>query len=101
MVRATDGGNQKSRPSGRLRHGNGLVSVPRVVGRIGLAPRAGQLGKPWRRDREILIGSTGGCARRGSAMMDIPAGLFKRWGHSFEEDKADVQVYRPAGYNFP
>ena len=34
-------------------------------------------------------------------MTDIPAGLFQRWGHSFEEDKADVQVYRPAGYNFP
>ncbi len=23
------------------------------------------------------------------------------WGHSFEEDDAGVQVYRPAGYAFP
>jgi hypothetical protein len=27
--------------------------------------------------------------------------LFRRWGHSFEEDHDDVAVYRPAEYDFP
>jgi hypothetical protein len=27
--------------------------------------------------------------------------LFRRWGHSFEEDHDDVRVYRPAEYDFP
>jgi hypothetical protein len=27
--------------------------------------------------------------------------LFKRWGHSFEEDHDDVVVYRPADFDFP
>ena len=31
----------------------------------------------------------------------LPDPLFKRWVHSFEEDKNGVKVYRPAGYEFP
>jgi hypothetical protein len=27
--------------------------------------------------------------------------LFRRWGHSFEEDHDDVAVYRPADFDFP
>jgi hypothetical protein len=27
--------------------------------------------------------------------------LFRRWGHSFEEDHDDVRVYRPAEFDFP
>jgi hypothetical protein len=27
--------------------------------------------------------------------------LFRRWGHSFEEDHDDVRVYRPVGFDFP
>lgn len=27
--------------------------------------------------------------------------LFRHWQHSFEEDRGDVQVYRPADYEFP
>ena len=34
-------------------------------------------------------------------MTDLPAGLFQRWVHSFEEDQGDITVYRPAGFDFP
>jgi len=27
--------------------------------------------------------------------------LIQRWGHSFEEDRDGVRVYRPVGYPFP
>jgi hypothetical protein len=27
--------------------------------------------------------------------------VFKHWVHSFEEDTAGIQTYRPAAYNFP
>jgi hypothetical protein len=32
---------------------------------------------------------------------DLPAGLFRHWVHSFEEDAAGLQTYRPATYSFP
>ena len=34
-------------------------------------------------------------------MNELPAAIFRRWGHSFEEDAAGVTVYRPAEYEFP
>ncbi|MCX7701691.1 MAG: hypothetical protein N2039_12515 [Gemmataceae bacterium] len=36
-----------------------------------------------------------------SAEEKLPAGLFKPWIHSREEDKEGIQVYRPEGYDFP
>lgn len=32
---------------------------------------------------------------------DLPKVIFKKWGHSFEEDSDDIMVYRPAEYAFP
>jgi len=32
---------------------------------------------------------------------ELPAGLFKAWRHSREEDTKGVRVYRPADYPFP
>lgn len=34
-------------------------------------------------------------------MTGVPAELFQRWGHSFEEDTESLRVYRPADYDFP
>jgi hypothetical protein len=34
-------------------------------------------------------------------MSQLPAGIFRRWVHSFEEDAGDVAVYRPVDYDFP
>lgn len=34
-------------------------------------------------------------------MDELPASLFQRWMHSFEEDGEGVTVYRPADYPFP
>ena len=34
-------------------------------------------------------------------MSQLPATLFGRWTHSFEEDAADTKVYRPASFAFP
>ncbi len=34
-------------------------------------------------------------------MSDLPPELFQHWMHSHEEDSGDVQVYRPADYDFP
>lgn len=34
-------------------------------------------------------------------MAELPREIFRRWGHSFEEDRGDVTVYRPAEYEFP
>lgn len=34
-------------------------------------------------------------------MGELPAGLFQRWMHSFEEDSEGVTVYRPSDYPFP
>ena len=34
-------------------------------------------------------------------MNGLPDEIFRRWGHSFEEDEGDVRVYRPAEYDFP
>lgn len=34
-------------------------------------------------------------------MADLPSALYKHWVHSHEEDEGDVQVYRPADYDFP
>src|SRR5690349_18446420 len=31
----------------------------------------------------------------------VPAALFQRWTHSYEEDTETVKVYRPRGYPFP
>ncbi len=31
----------------------------------------------------------------------LAAQVFKHWVHSFEDDTADTQVYRPASYKFP
>jgi hypothetical protein len=31
----------------------------------------------------------------------LPPEVFKSWVHSFEEDKAPVQAYRPEGFKFP
>jgi hypothetical protein len=37
-----------------------------------------------------------------SSPNQIPPGqLFRRWHHSFEEDRGDIQVFRPANYAFP
>ena len=30
-----------------------------------------------------------------------PTQLFKHWQHSFEEDRGDIQVFRPTEYPFP
>ena len=34
-------------------------------------------------------------------VSDLPPELFQHWMHSHEEDSGDVQVYRPADYDFP
>lgn len=34
-------------------------------------------------------------------MSSLPKVIFQRWGHSFEEDRGNIIVYRPADYNFP
>ncbi len=34
-------------------------------------------------------------------MNGLPNEVFQRWGHSFEEDTADITAYRPTGYAFP
>ncbi|MFD7235914.1 hypothetical protein ACFWAT_11455 [Streptomyces syringium] len=34
-------------------------------------------------------------------MSELPAELFQRWTHSYEEDTEGVTVYRPVGYPFP
>jgi hypothetical protein len=34
-------------------------------------------------------------------MSELPNAIFRRWGHSFEEDTGDIMVYRPADYPFP
>ncbi|QAT85729.1 hypothetical protein EJ065_4171 [Corallococcus coralloides] len=34
-------------------------------------------------------------------MSSLPTSLFRRWGHSFEEDAPGAAVYRPADYSFP
>ena len=34
-------------------------------------------------------------------MAELPSEIFRRWGHSFEEDEGDLKVYRPADYDFP
>lgn len=34
-------------------------------------------------------------------MNELPKEIFRRWGHSFEEDTGDIVVYRPAEYAFP
>lgn len=34
-------------------------------------------------------------------MNNLPEDIFKKWGHSFEEDTDDIVVYRPADYAFP
>jgi hypothetical protein len=34
-------------------------------------------------------------------VADLPPELFQQWMHSHEEDTGDVQVYRPADYDFP
>jgi hypothetical protein len=34
-------------------------------------------------------------------MNGLPPVIFRRWGHSFEEDTGDIAVYRPAEFDFP
>lgn len=34
-------------------------------------------------------------------MSELPDQIFQRWFHSFEEDTATEEVYRPMGYPFP
>ncbi len=34
-------------------------------------------------------------------MNELPNEIFRRWGHSFEEDTEDITVYRPSEYAFP
>ncbi|MFD5010938.1 hypothetical protein [Streptomyces chartreusis] len=34
-------------------------------------------------------------------MREPPAGLFRSWIHSYEEDHGDVRVYRPDDHPFP
>jgi hypothetical protein len=34
-------------------------------------------------------------------MNGLPNVIFRKWGHSFEEDTGDITVYRPDNYPFP
>ena len=34
-------------------------------------------------------------------MTELPNEIFRRWGHSFEEDTGEITVYLPAEYEFP
>jgi hypothetical protein len=34
-------------------------------------------------------------------VADLPPELFQHWMHAHEEDSGDLQVYRPADYDFP
>lgn len=34
-------------------------------------------------------------------MNKLPNEIFRKWGHSFEEDTGNMTVYRPAEYDFP
>jgi len=36
-----------------------------------------------------------------ATMNALPNEIFRRWGHSFEEDSGDSRVYRPQDYAFP
>src|SRR5581483_12273003 len=38
---------------------------------------------------------------RESNMNELPNEIFRKWGHSFEEDQDDITVYRPAEFDFP
>ena len=35
------------------------------------------------------------------AAKTLPSQIFRRWTHSYEEDRADILVYRPKNYPFP
>ena len=34
-------------------------------------------------------------------MNGLPNEIFRRWGHSFEEDAGGMKVYRPIDFEFP
>lgn len=34
-------------------------------------------------------------------MIELPNEIFRKWGHSFEEDAGSIKVYRPNTFNFP
>lgn len=34
-------------------------------------------------------------------MTSLPSEIFRKWGHSREEDNNDIRVYRPDDFNFP
>lgn len=34
-------------------------------------------------------------------MTELPEAIFRKWGHSFEEDADNITVYRPSEFNFP
>jgi hypothetical protein len=34
-------------------------------------------------------------------MNGLPDAIFRKWGHSREEDTGDITVYRPEDFNFP
>lgn len=34
-------------------------------------------------------------------MIELPESIFRKWGHSFEEDSDGVTVYRPSDFSFP
>lgn len=34
-------------------------------------------------------------------MNELPNEIFKKWRHSFEEDRDDIIVFRPEEFNFP
>jgi hypothetical protein len=34
-------------------------------------------------------------------VTDLPDAVFRHWVHSHEEDRGDLQVYRPADFPFP
>jgi hypothetical protein len=34
-------------------------------------------------------------------MSELPNEIFRKWMHSFEEDKEGIMVYRPTEYDFP
>jgi len=38
---------------------------------------------------------------RKKIVNEVPNEIFKKWHHSFEEDKDDIIVYRPEKFNFP
>jgi hypothetical protein len=42
-----------------------------------------------------------GALTENDSMIELPSTMFRRWGHSWEEDTKDVTIFRPSSFPFP